>query len=629
MDYEPKPDEGKETWRRRWNHPSILGSFELAKSVLDRHDLAEGLTHVIHHFGDHTPQTRIVVFDYDDAIIDGELNDVVRGHIDFWNTYTTFSGSRTGLHVVLQVRNCPAFRNQLVVPVDGKCKVDILCCNPVAMTGEVFEDFREMATIEWAELDRFPLFTYKEPTGEYEVPEWWTEDPVETIPDNLQYLIPQMEMTPAIEGQGGSKVLFAAACEILRHGVEGREAEALLRCVPAIPEFPPEQIQRTLECAFTHVKADGEFGVNKGLGSEFPDLPEEKPTGDIDEDRLKKYGFRFYSLAELNELDLNYDFAVEGAFVGEGALFVGGREKAFKTGISLDLLFSLATQTPFLNHFEVPRPWRCLMFTAEVGLIRAQQLSRALARERGIDIRTVDNFDISDTVPKFDFSRNTGKFTNPEVIAKLKRYIREFKPEAAMIDPLYFAIGAASVGDMYEIGKVLRDIADMLKDWGVWPMFCHHSKKDSNSEYEPMELNDFYGSGIGAHARQWLLMAHVEPFDFTHGVARLCANIGGSTQGHRGKYNVTIDEGIPDQLSARGWRVSTEVRPEENTKTGPKRDRFLAALASGEAMGVKEVALRANMADGDVKSLVSAMMAEEDPIIDVRANKITLISSEF
>lgn len=630
IEYEPKTDEEHaDAWLRRWNDRSILGTYEQALSCLNRHDRAVGLTHVVHHWGEHEPATRLIVLDYDDAIQEGKLDATVRGHVELWQTYTTFSGSKTGLHVWLLVKNCPAFRNQLVVPVSDGVTVDILCCNPVAATGEVFEDYKDLMTVDWADLELFPLFVYKPPTKEHEVPEWWTDDPIEAVPTPLVHLIPTMEAVPAIEGQGGSKVLFAAACELLRHGVTGREAEALLRCVPAVPEFPPEQIQRTLECAFQHVQSDGDFGVLAEPCSEFDVLDDDagETSKNPWDEREKRYGFRVYSAAELDGLDLTMDYAVDGAFVGEGALYVGGREKSFKTGITTDLMYSLTTQTPFLNYFDVNRLWRGAFFTAETGLVKTQIMLRAIAHSRGRRLADLENLDISDNVPKFDFNKHTGQFVNKTAIAKLKLYIKERQPDVAVIDPLYFAIGAASVGDMYEVGKILREISDFLTDHGVWPILCHHSKKDSNAEFEPMTLNDFYGSGVGAHARQWILMSHAEPYNEREGVARLFANIGGSTQGARGVYNVTVHEGRADMLMDRTWDV--ETTPMDEAVNAPKRTRFLDALRGNGEMSIGDVALRANLSETDVKNIVADLMADDSPILELRNKKITLLDSEF
>ncbi len=269
--YEPPPGEDDFTsteWALRWNVACVWATHAKALERLAQEPAKyEGLTFVLHHGHDLRPKARIICLDFDKCISEaGELDPEVANLIfAFEDTFIEFSRSGRGLHVFLLVEDCPAFSNLLKRKI-GSCKVDVLCSNPVAVTGNAYGEFHELKTISFRQLEGLPFFTFKQPSNlSTVVPEWWSEDPVSDIPEEWEFLIGDMEAVPAIEGQGGSQVLFKAACNLMRYGVTGRVAEALLRMVPATPPFPAKQIMRTLECAYRATVDEESFDTRRYL----------------------------------------------------------------------------------------------------------------------------------------------------------------------------------------------------------------------------------------------------------------------------------------------------------------------------------------------------------------------------
>lgn len=582
MDYEPPlgdTDPNSSYWKWRWQTPSVHASFECAKSFWDRHEDIAGLTFVVHHFGRHEPRLRLVCLDFDKCIKDGEVDPKVAELIGLLGSFTEFSQSKRGLHTFVLVEDCPAFTNCLQVPIGG-IKMDVLCANAVNVTGDIYDGHEELVTISYAELESIEGFTYKEPSGGvFEHPEWWSDDPIDDVPPHLEYLVPFMEMKTAVEGEGGSLDLFAAACRLMRHNVVGREAEALLRCVPAEPSFGADQIQRTVECAYRDTVERGQLGDSTPEFEKLAEVPELTEDQQEAEDREEKFGYNFLTASELLAKELKLEYLVEGAFVGEGTLFIGGDQKTFKTNIAMDLLVSIATGTPFLNTFNINETRSTAIFTAEIGEVKAQILLRAILAERGL--HTMDGLDIVNEVPKFGLDKRAGEVTG-DAIRRLRLFLRTRKPQVVVFDPLYLAFLTGEAGDLYGMGAILSKIQDICNDFGVWAIFCHHAKKlNSETEFRPMKLTDFYGSGPSQYARQWCLSAHAEPFH--KGVANLYLTIGGSTQSREDVYEVRIDEGVSDQLVDRGWEV--DVKTCEDTGSKP-----ISSTSLKEAMeGLGEV----------------------------------------
>ena len=430
--------------------------------------------------------------------------------------------------------------------------------NPVALTGRPFGEFHEVAEITFGQLegifvDGKYVFTYKIPSDlQSDVPEWWSEDPLDDINPRHSNLVEKIGFAPCIQGQNGSGTMFAAACEVLRHGVTGREAEALLRTVPQEPEFSPKELQRIIECAYLNVLSRDEFATC-GAANEFDIIPPPPPPPEE-----MKYGFWLVSLANLDEMDLPLIWLAEGALTAEGAIFFGGRQKTFKTGVAMDLAISSATGHPFLGRFPIPQLRRSVFFSAEIGRQRLKSLTKSICKAKGVDPRlVVKNLMLSDWIPQIAVSPNNQQLIDPIPMRMVEACFAGERPDLAFFDPLYFAMAGGSTSDMYAVASCLRQVTKVCQAYNVQPVFVHHAKKDPSKEFQPMELGDLSGAGMAEFARQWFLMAHKEPF--RNGVARLSANIGGSSQGSRGLWDLTIDEGIPDAIiMERKWRVTME-----------------------------------------------------------------------
>jgi hypothetical protein len=269
-------------------------------------------------------------------------------------------------------------------------------------------------------------------------------------------------------------------------------------------------------------------------------------------------------------------------------LFIGGDQKTFKTNISMDLLVSLATGTPFLNRFPVNATKRTAIFTAEIGEFKSKILIRSILDSRGLP--RAPGLDIVNEVPTFGLNKLEGKATG-DAVRNLRRFMKTRKPEVVVFDPLYLTVMSGEAGDLYGMGAILNEIVKICKEHNVWAIFCHHSKKPNNETlFQPMRLTDFYGSGPAQYARQWCLVSHSEPF--RNGVANLYVTIGGSTQSREDVYEVKIDEGVTDILADRRWDVTINDRSDERISV--TRASVLKALDGAGAVSITQLVVLLN-----------------------------------
>jgi hypothetical protein len=589
-----------------WNVPEAWGTLEQALAYMDRHETARCLCFVSHS-GDSAGAVldRWYVVDIDGGVLNGKI---LPG-VEHWlkkipDAYVETSLSGNGIHVVFRVKSSRLFAKRQGVPFFG-AKADIYCDGQTLLTGDTLP-FLSSDTIE--RIDE-ATFLYLLPGIEMEerghadavAGDWPNEDQTQVEPEYEHLTHLMTDHGAAIEGQGGSLKLFAAAANLSREGVPIEATEALLRLLPAEPPFDTAQLRRTAECAYKDVEAKGETGsgAKQRAALEFTNLEVEQ--GDN--------GYKVWPADELEASEQDLDYIVEGVFVDKAPLIVGGREKCFKTSLTMDLAISLVTGKPFLGRFPVNDTRRVTFFTAEIGPAAGKLLIRRIRESKGIPEGQIGELNIITDVPSFTvtkiFDKTTGKPTlHASIPDEFEKYIATVPTDVMIFDPLYFCLQGSEVGDMYAIGAALKVITRICDKKGIWPIFCHHARKDSSKEYQPMELGDLYGAGVSAFARQWMLVSHADAY--RNGVATLTSKFGGSTQGDGGVWNLKVDEGTPDEIVDRRWDVT--VNQEEGGVSDAITQKIVETLEMfDEGAKVKDIALAINRNQKQTQAILADM----------------------
>lgn len=591
---EYRPDGRKAYWPSSWDVPQAWGTFEQAHSYLDRHAYGRNLCFVTHSGTEEGKVERWVCVDIDKAF--DESGGLLQGVQDFLDsidpTYVEVSVSGKGLHVLLLVQDCTLFRTVHQAEFYG-AKADILFSGQVVITGNTlpFYSAPEIATLtEEAFLELFPHIDFKErgelgDSSEYD----WSQAP-EDVPEKWEHLVRDMEAVDCIEGQGGQKELFRAACKLARAGVPIEESEPLLKLCNSVPPWSTRELHYIAECAYRDCDRKGETG-STDVYQDF-----EPVTEQAEAPKKVEYLFTPIPADELEAMDLKLDWVVEDLLVDKEPLMIGGREKCFKTSVAMDLAISLTTATPFLGSFGIKSKRRVIFFTGEIGPPACKNLMRRIRISKGVEEGNIGGLTIVTTVPTF---------TNRREVLSLQKYLENERPEVVVFDPLYFCMMGAEVGNMYQIGHILKEVVELCKSVDAWPWFVHHAKKDQSKEFQPMELGDLYGSGVSAFARQWILSAHSDPY--RNGTAKLYLTIGGSSTGDCGLRRLTIDEGVGDELADRRWDVSIGEGGGILVDADLEEQIFQAVEAMGGKAKVRDVALTINRDHRSTKSILSEL----------------------
>src|SRR6202044_1000553 len=156
-----------------------------------------------------------------------------------------------------------------------------------------------------------------------------------------------------------------------------------------------------------------------------------------------KKEFRLFSAARLNSGQYETRYLVRGILAAGQPGGIFGAFKTLKTSLAADLLISIASGTPFLGRFPVPKPGRVLFLSGESGLPALQSIARRICAERGLSLESLDNFLLSPDLPRLG---------RPSDVEALKRLVEKEKPVCVVIDPAYLAMGGDKSRNFFAVG---------------------------------------------------------------------------------------------------------------------------------------------------------------------------------
>lgn len=143
---------------------------------------------------------------------------------------------------------------------------------------------------------------------------------------------------------------------------------------------------------------------------------------------------------------------------------LAAEKKAGKTWISLDMVVSAASGTPWLGIYEVERAGPVLVFLGEGGKRKMLRRLRAIGEDRGVDIAELP----------ITFCFRVPHLTNEEHRAEIRRQIEREAPVLVVIDPLYLAARGAKGASLYDMGEVLEAVQILCQRHEAALCIIHH-----------------------------------------------------------------------------------------------------------------------------------------------------------
>lgn len=272
------------------------------------------------------------------------------------------------------------------------------------------------------------------------------------------------------------------------------------------------------------------------------------------------YEAEFIDSAAFAAMTYEREWLIEGLLVKGEAAVLGGPKKALKTSITVDMAVSIATATPCLGTFVVPKARRVAVISGETAEHDLQETARRVCKAKGIPFGRRCRVSWCFRLPRL---------SNAADVSDLRRALADLKAQVVFLDPLYLCLlgadKAADATNLFAVGPLLARAVRACKAAGATPVFLHHLTKKAGTAGDA-SLDDLAFAGIGEFARQWLLVTRQQPYREGSGRHDLKLGAGGSA-GHSGAWHVTVEEGrLAADFTGRCWRTRVTAAKEDSAE---------------------------------------------------------------
>lgn len=169
---------------------------------------------------------------------------------------------------------------------------------------------------------------------------------------------------------------------------------------------------------------------------------------------------------EMKPIDLSW--LIEEFWGEECVGFLTGHPKSNKSWLSLDMALSVASGTPCLGRFAVPRPGPVLMYAAEDHLDTVRTRLVGLCASRGLPWADLDVHVITEPVVRLD------RIEDQE---RLRRTLDQVRPRALFLDPLVRVYGDVDENSAQEVSRFLSYLRALQREYRMAVVLVHHARK--------------------------------------------------------------------------------------------------------------------------------------------------------
>lgn len=169
------------------------------------------------------------------------------------------------------------------------------------------------------------------------------------------------------------------------------------------------------------------------------------------------------------EADEGPQWLVEDLWSEEAVGIVSGQPKLGKTWLALDLALSVATGTPALGRYAVPRPGPVLLFAAEDPPRALRSRLEGLCHHRRLSIDSLAVNLILAASLRLDTSLDQ---------ERLQETVARYRPKLLILDP-FVRLHRIDENRALEVSGVLAYLRELQRQEHVAILVVHHSRKSS------------------------------------------------------------------------------------------------------------------------------------------------------
>ncbi len=172
--------------------------------------------------------------------------------------------------------------------------------------------------------------------------------------------------------------------------------------------------------------------------------------------------------SELPREEPEQRWLIRGLWAAEGVGVIGGSPKCLKSWCGLEMAVSIASGTPCLGRFEIPKRGRALVYLAEDAIPDVRERLESLCRHHKVSLASLDIFVITANVLRIDQRSDQ---------QRLWATVSAFMPDLLLLDPLVrlHRQDENSSADMSALLGFLRELQRQLHTAVV---LVHHARKN-------------------------------------------------------------------------------------------------------------------------------------------------------
>jgi hypothetical protein len=247
---------------------------------------------------------------------------------------------------------------------------------------------------------------------------------------------------------------------------------------------------------------------------------------------------------ELVAQDHAFTWLVQGLVVAGSETVTGGVKKTLKSYVDTIVNVGLAAGVPILGRFAVPEPRPVKVYVGEGGTGPYARRLERVAAAMGVDLKQVPLEVQFETAPVN--SRTFRQWLEEDLARGYARI---------SIDPLYAFHADVNAANLYERGRMLRQLSEPCTAAGVSVNIVDHFNKTGTGR----GLERLTMTGMAEWADGWLLITHREKPDVEAGEFKLLLEVGGRQWGGK-EWDLDLcvgafDEDAGEHTGAVTWAV--------------------------------------------------------------------------
>lgn len=232
--------------------------------------------------------------------------------------------------------------------------------------------------------------------------------------------------------------------------------------------------------------------------------PNRKRKGPRTADEAELLSFRDFMTMPLPRAS----WLVDGIWSDAAHGILAGEPKTYKSLFTLDLAVSIASGTPFLNHFAVPKVGPVIIIQEEntPGDVHDRLLRIGTSRGVGPAVHTNDagtELDFGRDLPMFLLNNEGFSLTDEKWMRWLELQIRQVRPALVVLDPLYLLAKGVDENSASEMTPILANLLALKNAYGCGIQIVHHYHKPK-SEASKRQATRISGTGV---FHRWLASA--------------------------------------------------------------------------------------------------------------------------